>query len=157
MTLLDIADGIKAEIATNFGSAATVDVSFDPVVTDPLGLPVGDKYVYVIPMPDGVEFREASDRENDRHVYKVGVLFFERLVGSLKSATEKAALTTKMKANINLVDTNIYSLKEKAFVPVQGTYLESIEWRTVYNVDFLREYGIFWSEIDFEYAFDEPS
>ena len=157
MTLIDIATAIKNRIQANVVGDATVDIAFDPVISEPLSLPVDQKMIHVIPMPNGVEFREASNRANDRHVYRVGVVFYERFDGSLKLASRMSEYSEHMQRNIEFVDRHIYTLKDLTFVPIETAYLESVNWRVVYEPEYLREYTIFWSEIDFEYAYDEPN
>lgn len=136
---------------------ATVKRSYDPRIQNAdTAKELNARTVYVIPI--GKEFREASDRIKDRNVYRVGIIVADRFSGDLLTEASEVAMTDWVDDAVEWVNNLIYNvLTDVEYEPIAGASLESGDIREVVKLGVLREYGLFWSELDIEFFIDESN
>lgn len=153
-SLATIGEAIKTSISA-LGSAS-VKRSYDPIIETPENpLPVDSPRVWVVCLD--LEFREASDRANDRMVYQFGVMYVNKYISDYKLPENADSFTTYVDTQISVVKEIFEVLRNVTYQPVSKCYLESIDWREIFNVGSSRQYGLFHSEIDVEFFIDEPN
>lgn len=165
-TLIDFAVAVKAKVAASIAAArltdgtlpaAVVKRSWDPIIQTPeAAKELESRTVYVIPIDE--EFREASDRANDRNVYLTGLIVADRIPGELMLAENEDDLTAWIDAAVGWVNNLVYEpLTAVDYSPVTGSYLESGDIREIVKRGVIREFQLFWSEIDLAYFIEESN
>jgi hypothetical protein len=165
-TLKNIAEALKTTVTTTIAAAvsgdptipgATVSRVWDVIFQTPEQCQeIQDRRVYVIPI--GKEFREAADRANDRNVYSFGIAVTDRIPGEYLSLAEEVSLTEWFDDAIEWVSEYVLDpLTAVTYSPTTGAFLESSDWREPIKRGIVRQFGLFWSEIDIEFFIDEPN
>lgn len=117
---------------------------------------INDRRVFVLPIDK--EFREAADRENDRNVYRFGIVIADRIPGELIAEEYTSEMTVWIDQAVDWVDRLVISaLSDINYSPIPNAYLETLDWREVIKRGIFRRFGIFWSEIDIEFFIDEAN
>lgn len=144
--ILQLADDLKGELDTLYtGLDPAVTVLRDYYVTVQVDRMTG-RNVWLFPLGYGNE--GPSTRQDDTYDFTLGVVYAEKWTST--------GLPSK-----SWVDERILFVEEQIYVPLcdgrrfygagENYWSQTADVTLVYNVDYLRDFKLFWSELQFTY------